>query len=205
MANVDAAFGLRPIRHRNGAPYNGAANPYYKPASYGTAMFVGDPAIVTGTSNTANVERPGLGDFIPGTLPEVNVATAGATNDITGIVIGFGANPDALERAYSPASTEDIVWLADDPDLVFEVQEDSVGGALAATDVAQNADLAAGAGGSTVTNFSSWELDSNTANTTNTLQVRIERLVSRADNEIGNQAKWEVSILQHSMRNKTGV
>lgn len=202
MANADAAFGLRPVKHRSGAPYNGAANPYYKPASYATAMFVGDPALVTGTSNTAEVTFPGVGNFIAGTLPEINVAAD--TGDISGVVVGFGTDPNALELAYSPASTEAIVWLADDPDLMFEVQEDSVGGALAATDVAQNSNLVAGSG-STVTNLSGWEIDSSDANTTNTLQVRLERLVNRADNEIGTNAKWLVSILQHSSRNATGV
>lgn len=202
MANVDAAFGLRPVSHRNGAPYNGAANAYYKPSTYATAMFVGDPALITGTSNTAEVTFPGLGSHIPGTLPEINVAAD--TGGITGIVVGFGADPNALERAYSPASTEAIVWLADDPDLMFEVQEDSVGGALAATDVGQNSNLVAGTG-STVTNLSAWEIDSSDANTTATLQIRIERLVNRSDNEIGTNAKWLVSIVVHTMRTALGV
>jgi len=52
MANTDAPFGLRPIRHRNGAPYNGAFNHYYVASSYATALFVGDPVVKTGTSNT---------------------------------------------------------------------------------------------------------------------------------------------------------
>lgn len=202
MANVDAAFGLRPVSHRNGAPYNGAVNPYYKPASYATAMFAGDPAIITGTANTAEVARPGVGNFIPGTLPEINLA--GVTGGISGIVVAFGADPNALEQAFSPASTEAIVWLADDPDLLFEVQEDSVGGALAVTDVGLNTNLVLGAG-STITNLSTWELDSSLAAVTATLQMRIERLVNRADNEIGNQAKWLVAINVHTARTALGI
>lgn len=45
MANIDAPFGLRPIRHKSGAPYNGAVNPYYVASTYATALFIGDPVI----------------------------------------------------------------------------------------------------------------------------------------------------------------
>jgi len=39
--------------------FNGAVNPYYIPAGYGTALFIGDPVIITGTANTAEVNFPG--------------------------------------------------------------------------------------------------------------------------------------------------
>lgn len=208
MANSDAPRGLRPVRHRNGAPYNGAANPYFVPSSNTTAMFIGDPVVVTGTANTgatALYDGDFGGQFQAGALPEITHATAGAGNDITGIVVAVGPSPDnGLTKQYRAASTAEVVWVADDPDLVFEVQEDSVGSTLAATDVANNADLVSGSG-STITGLSGWELDSNTAGTGNTKQMRIERLVNRVDNEIGAQAKWEVSIVQHSLRNSTGV
>ena len=55
MANVDTPFGLRPIRHRNGAPYNGAVNPYYLRSDYAVATFIGDPVVKTGTSNLVAV------------------------------------------------------------------------------------------------------------------------------------------------------
>lgn len=204
MANADTPFGLRPLRHRNGAPYNGAATPYVVAAGDATALFVGDPVVVTGESNTAEVEAPGAGSFKPGTLPVVTRATAGANNDITGVIVAVAADPTDLENQFRVASTERIVFVADDPDLVFEIQEDSAGGALAAGAVGGNANLVAGAG-SQITGLSGFELDSSTLATTNTLQLRIERLANREDNEIGDQAKWEVSILQHSMLNLTGV
>lgn len=208
MANADRPFGLWPRRHRSGAPYNGAANPYFVPSTDSNAMYLGDPVVVTGTSNTSTLV-PMDGNhgnaYQPGTVPAVQLATAGAGNDITGVIIAVEASPDSgLKNVYRPASTEAIVWVADDPDLVFEAQEDSDGGALAATDVGQNVDLVSGSG-STVTGYSGWELDSSTAGTGSTIQMRLERLVNRLDNEIGNQAKWEVSILQHSRTNKTGV
>ena len=77
MANVDARFGLSPIRHKSGAAYNGAVNPYYIPSSYGTALYIGDPVIKMATgSNTAAVTVPGAGSFAIGTCPEINKAVA---------------------------------------------------------------------------------------------------------------------------------
>ena len=100
MANADTPFGLRPIKHRNGAPYNGAMNPYYKAAGYGTALFVGDPVLkYTDGSNAAGVTAPGLGEFAIGTLPEVRLAPVTDNTLITGVIVGFGANPDCLTSA----------------------------------------------------------------------------------------------------------
>lgn len=203
MANSDASFGLRPVRHRNGAPYNGAANPYYVPSSYATALFIGDPVKTTGTSNTAEVSAPGAGNFPAGSLPEIN--RAGATGDITGVIVGFAADATSLENQYNPASTERIVFVADDPELMFEVQEDSDTSTLAATSVGLNANVIFTNAGSTTSGQSGAELDSSTAATTATLQLRLERLANRADNEVGANAKWLVSILQHSALNSTGV
>mgnify|MGYP006137790821 CR=1 FL=1 len=45
MANVDRPSGLKPVRHKSGAPYNGAANPYFIPSGYATALYVGDPVV----------------------------------------------------------------------------------------------------------------------------------------------------------------
>jgi len=60
MANIDAPFGLRPLRHRNGAPYNGAVNPYYIAGDV-AALFIGDPVVKTGESNTAAITVPAAG------------------------------------------------------------------------------------------------------------------------------------------------
>ena len=45
MANTDAPFGFRPVMHRGGAPYNGAANMY----ALDTAAF--PDAVATGTGD----------------------------------------------------------------------------------------------------------------------------------------------------------
>lgn len=198
MANTNAPFGLRPIRHKSGAPYNGANNPYYLPSSYATAMFIGDPVIRTGTSNTAEVTVPGGGNFGIGTLPEINKATAGDGNRITGVIVGFSPLPTNLGAQYNPASTERVAYVCDDPDVVFEIQAD---GAIPAASVSLNAVLIYTQSGSTTTGLSGVELDTTSdvpaADASN--QLLILRAVNRADNDTTlTRAKVEVMINQHT-------
>lgn len=204
MPNLNSPFGLRPSRHKNGAPYNGAVNPYYIPSSYGTALYVGDPVIITGTSNTAEVTAAGYGKFGPGTLPEINKATAAGGAYISGVIVGFAPLPTDLGKQYNAASTERVALVCDDPDVLFEVQEDIGGTALAAVSVGLNVDMIFTNAGSTVTGMSGVEIDRSTAATTNTLQFKIMRLVNRVDNEIGDYAKWLVMANLHTQRDLTG-
>lgn len=198
MANADTPFGLRPIKHRNGATYNGAINPYYIPSTYATALFIGDAVIKTGTSNTAGVTLPSAGEFAIGTLPEINAAAAGDGNRITGVIVGFSPDPAGLDRKHNPASTERIAYVCDDPDVIFEIQAD---GAVPAASVGLNAVLIATHSGSTTTGLSGMELDTTSdvpaADASN--QLLILRQVNRPDNEpnlIHN--KIEVLINQHT-------
>jgi hypothetical protein len=203
MANADTPFGLRPVRHRSGAPYNGAANPYYKAAGYGTALYVGEVVVKTGTANTARASAPSLGEFNIATLPEIQKTTAGdSSTDAerqTGVVVGFGANPDNLSRVYSPASTEAIVWVCDDPSVVFEAQCPS---AIAATQIGLNAILLDTHAGSTVTGLAGVEIDGGDGTAPGadaSYQVLILRAVNRTDNETNAvHNKLEVVLNNHT-------
>lgn len=180
MANGNAPWGLIPRRQRSGETENGALNEYYVDPGYATALFVGDPVILSGSGS-------------PEGVPGVVLATAGATNRITGVVVGFRPDPGIVALGYRAASTAGYVLVADNPDTEYEIQEDSVGGALAVTAIGQNADLVAAAG-NTYVRRSGWMLDSSTAGTGATLQVRIVGFEQRADNEIGQYGKWLVRI-----------
>jgi len=199
MANTDTPMGLRPIRHRNGAPYNGAVNYYSVPASYGTALFVGDPVVKTGTANTTELSAPGAGTFPIGTLPEINKAAAGTTNRITGVVVAVCADPGNLGIIYNPASTAAVIAVCDDPDVIFEIQSDGVSTAAM---MGLNAVLVYTNAGSTVTGRSGAELSIGTAPATTVgFQLNILRLVNRVDNEIGEFSKLEVRINTHTETN----
>jgi hypothetical protein len=190
MPNANTPYGLRPVRHRNGAPYNGAATRYAVPASDGTALYLGDPVILAGSADADGIAT-------------VTKATAGSGAYMLGPVVGV--EPVTRDSTtYRAASELRYVYVADDPDLIFEVQEDAVGGALAAVDVGLNADWIDGSG-STVTGLSGVQLDTSTKATTNTLQLRILGFSQKVDNAIGANAKVLVAINLHSLRNQTGV
>lgn len=189
MANSNAPTGLVPVRYASGAPYNGACNIYYVPASDGTALFLGDPVIIAGDSDTNGIST-------------VTRATAGATNRVTGVVVGFRPSTTIVANGYRAASTAEYVYVSDDPNLLYEVQEDAIGGALPTTAVGLNADLIAGAG-STATRLSGWQLDSSTAATGATLQTRIIGFVVRRDNTPG-QANAKV-LVRINLPTETGA
>jgi len=189
MANADAAFGLRPIRYASGAPYNGAVNKYYVPSSDSTAIYVGGLVKMAGSADA---------DGVPSVTG--NVATG---DTVIGVVVSVDADTADSTR-YRAASTERYVYVADDPSLLFAVQEDSVGGALAATNVGNTADLTGFTSGSTVSALSSIEIDSSTAVAPGTDEdVQIIRLWNAPDNEIGNNAIWEVRLLNHAFAGDT--
>lgn len=204
MANVDSPFGLRPLRYIDGSPYNGAANPYYINSTYGTALFVGDPVIkVAGGSNAASVQGASVGDFPIGTLPEIEKATAGDGNRITGVIVGFAELPTDLSKQYNPASTERVALVCDDPRVVFEIQAD---GAIPAASVGLNAVLIYTHSGSTTSGLSGVELDTTSdvpaADASN--QLLILRAMNRPDNDTTlTHAKVEVMINQHTQTQGT--
>lgn len=199
MANADAPRGGIPVRHRNGAPYNGAGTVYHVPASYATALFVGDPVIVVTASSDANG------------VPTVQLATAAGGNFITGFIqsLAFHGDPAVPvlrdSGRFHAASTLGYVLVCDDPDVLFEFQEDGVAGAMGAGAAGRNVDLVAGTG-SAVTGWSGWELDSSTLAVTATLQMRVLAPIERADNDVTlTNAKWLCAVNLHTQRPALGI
>lgn len=202
MANSDAAFGLTPIRNGLGSPWHaGMAQPYYIASAYGTALYIGDPVIVTGDQNSTELDG-----FPAGALQRIEIATAAGGNYVSGVIVGLGVDWDNLTKPYWAASTTGarVVWVCDDPEAIFICQEDSDGAALTYASGSLNVDLVSGTG-STYTSKSAWELDSSTAATTNTLQMRLLRLHPSPDNALGNNAVWECKINLHTSRYTTGI
>jgi hypothetical protein len=188
MANPDRPMGLQPVRNLSGSPYNGATNPYSTAAGDSVAILCGDPVTLAGTSQTINgqvyldVARAATGDILVGVMTSVQPITA-----------------DSLR--YRAASTQRIINVCDDPNVEFEIQEVSGGTALTANDAGLNANFVVAAG-STATGMSGVELNNATEAATNTLDLLIARFVNRADNEIGEHAKWIVRINRHQYANQ---
>lgn len=194
MANVDSAFGLRPVRYLSGAPWNGQCRRYLLPSSDTNNRFIGDPLTLGGDAGAAAL----VVDGIPAQgLPTCAIGVAGAA--WVGVIVGFEVNPANLGIRYGAASRNRIALVVDDPSVIFEIQEVSGGTALTSAAVGLNANGVAGAG-STATGISAWELDNSTEADTVTLNLKILGLSQREDVEYGEHAKWEVLINNHLFR-----
>lgn len=195
MANSNTPFGLRPVGGIGGGVYSGKITQYSVPASDGTAIFVGDPVKLAGTSQIINGQ----------VFSDVTQAATG--NVIVGIVVGVLADTrDSL--TYRAASTQRVLLVCDDPNALFEIQQVSGGTPLTANDVGLNANFVVAAG-STVTGYSGVTLDNTTEATTNTLDLKIVGMPNRADNDVGtavgtgaDASKFYVRINRHQFVNQ---
>jgi len=185
MANANAPAGLRPVRYLSGAPYNGAANRYSIPSTDSTAVYIGGMVKPAGSADANGVMT------VTG-----NVSTG---NAVIGVVVGVEP-VTASSTIYREASVDRYVWVADDPNLVFAVQEDAVGGALAVTAVGNSADGIGFTSGSTTTGLSSLQLDTSTATASGdaTEDFLIVGFLQRPNNEVGvANAKVLVRLNNH--------
>lgn len=195
MANANAPRGLVPYRRSSGEPYNGAANLYYVPASVASNIFPGDP--VTFLTNAADANG----------VPAVTLATAGSSNYILGAMVSrvIGGDPaQAVTRdqvLYTQSGVGGYILVADDPDLLYMVQEN---GNMGAGAPGRNVNLVSGSG-STQYGVSGWQLNSSSLATTNTLQMKVLRALQEGDNAPGTYAKWLCRINLNALTNTTGV
>lgn len=198
MANANRPSGFTPVGYLNGAPWTGKARLYSIAANYGTALYIGDPVISSGTSDANGV--PGI----------VIGATTGA---LRGVIVGLSkyegmvGNPSNLDITYRPAS-DPSVWyamVADDPNIIFEVQEESNGTQLAATEIGLNTISKSGTGNGFVSGWMIPSATGATPNTTATLQLRLLGLSRKPGNAFGAYAKHLVQINVHELAHGTGA
>lgn len=183
MANSDAARGLSPVRYLSGAPYTGACNRYYIPSTDNVAVYVGGLVKPAGSADADGIMT------VTG-----NVSTG---NQVVGVVVAV----EPIHRdstLYREASVSRYVYVADDPNLLFEVQDDGAS-ALAATNVGMTADLTGFTSGSTTTGQSAIEISTATATASGdgTEDVLMVGLALRSDNAFGVNAKWLVRLNNH--------
>lgn len=198
MANVSRVNGFRPVKYLNGAPWNGQANLYFIPSGDATATFIGDLVTLDSSGDPS-----GSGGNGYGVRSVVQGVAAGA---VVGAIVGFAIDPTNLNTPqYRAASTGRYVYVADDPNLLFEAQEDAVGGALALADIGLNVDFVVGSG-STTTGTSGMQIDTSTKATTATLPLKLVEFSRRQDNEVGSaNAKVVVKINNHQNAAATGT
>ena len=194
MSNLNTPSGLRPVSTL-GAVNSGAIRVFSVPSGDGTAIYIGDPVKIAGTSQ-----------FINGGVYS-DVAQAATGDVICGVVVGVVADTrDSL--IYRAASTQRLLLVNVDPNTIYEVQQVSTGTALTANDVGLNVNFVVAAG-STVTGLSGVTLDNTTEATTNTLDLKIVGMPLRADNDFGSavgtgaaSSKFLVRINRHLFSNQ---
>lgn len=200
MANANRPSGLTPVGYLNGSDWDGKARLYSIAANYGTALYIGDPVVSSGTSDALGTQ---------------GIAIYNGTGAIRGVIVGLSkyegmvGNPSNLDITYRPAS-DPAVWyamVADDPNILFEVQENANGTQLAAADIGLNTILKSGTGNGYV---SGWQLSSATdatPNTTATLAVRLLGLSRKpaGTNVFGAYAKHLVQFNVHELAHGTGA
>jgi len=192
LANTNAPFGMRPVRYVDGRPYNGAVELYFATGATGV-IRPGDPVVEAGSANTSEVQG-----YAPGTLPTCTIALDGDADPITGVCVAvLPVTRDSL--IYRETSTDRIIMVARGYDLVFEVQADAGGTALAATDVGLHAVLTAA---TTTTLRSDWTLSTSDAPANDpSNQLKILGFGKGPKNEIGAYAVVEVLINNHMLAN----
>ena len=184
MANVNAPFGLRPVRHLNGSPWNGQTIRCYLHGSYAVAMFVGDPVQYQTELNYKDTT---------GKHPSIMLCAGSTTTTVFGVITSFEPDPDNLSLQYNPASNERYANVCLAGDVIFQIQDDGAG-APTAVFVGQNTTMTAGSRTGTIDGLSAYVLDSTTPTTTQAHPLHILRVSDIEDNTLGDYCIYDVII-----------
>jgi hypothetical protein len=117
--------GFRPVQDISGSDYTGKVQTYGVASGHATLLAVGDLVTVTGTADATTGQAL------------VDASSAGTGNPITGVIVAIDKNISNLEQKGLPAGTAGFVKVAVDPNLLLEAEIS--GGAIAVTDVENNA------------------------------------------------------------------
>lgn len=207
MANPNRPSGFTPVGYLNGAQWNGAARIYSIAAAYGTALYVGDPVISSGTADAFGVAGIAIGATTGGLRGVIaGLFDSGSTTAVMGSPsVGSIINSNI---AYRPASNANVWYAAvvDDPNVIFSVQEESNGTQLSAAEVGLNQISKSGTGNGFVSGWMIPSMTGATAAATATLQLKLLGLAQlpAGTNVFGAYAKWLVQINVHELGHGTG-
>lgn len=181
MANIDKAFGLRPIGNLSAT---GAQKQYgYEIAdNQAGTIFQGDLVVLTA-------------GYISRFLPASHTAAVGVFNGCNYIdpTTGKPTWKNYYPGSVNITSGKIIADVIDDPSQLFLVQVDA---GFTAADVGKNADVI-GTGGSTTTGLSTMELNSATLAVTAALNLKTVGIYNVPGNDFGTNAVVIVKINEH--------
>lgn len=179
MANTNAPYGFRPLRHGSGGVIRHSKRRIA--SGYATAIYAGDPVKLL---NTGVINLAAAGDRILGIFAGCNLVKSDGT-------VMFSPYWPASTASLGAADVEAFVY--DDPNIIYQVQS---GGTPAVADIGLLADHVAGTG-SAVTGQSGAYLSGTMA--TGTASFRILDFVNKPDNEVGHYADLEVQLFESEL------
>jgi hypothetical protein len=166
---IDKTYGFKPVNRLDGLPYAGAIRQIPVAPAYATAILNGD---------TVKVDTNGY-------IVAASTTDSGA---VIGVLVGCSyinsLSQPTFSQAYPAATSTStnmaMAFVVDDPSAVFKVVATVAGSttptAYARSIVGANVALVANVG-STTTGDSYYGIDGSSANTTNTLPVRVVDVV----------------------------
>jgi len=200
---VDKSYGFKPINRLDGLPYAGAIRQIPIAAAYATAILNGDTVAIDTTGYLVAKTTTNSGDSV-------------------GVLVGcqyVNSNGQTVEGQYyrAAASTSTALafgYVVDDPNAVFKVV--AVGNSTTTTPAAYSRALVgsnvalATATGSTATGDSYYGINGASADTTNTLPVRVIDVVPESatgprDNSSTTYYEFLVKFNLHQYTDTTGV
>lgn len=217
--NVSKPVGLSPTKYLNGAKWTGQANMYFIPAADTNGYSPGD-LVTLGAAGDPNTGLAGITLATAGNAAVgVVVAVGIGTNPVGFSGQGGGAggpliNPNNLAVTSRPAAAQAAGWyalIADDPNIIFEIQEGGAGTNLTQAVIGNNANILYAAPATGVV-YSGTTLNNASVATTATLNLKIMSLAQRIDNHFstspatgGGGQKWNVLINNHQYKGGTGT
>ncbi len=182
MANVNAPFGLKPLRKLGGGNIN--QTEYSIATTYATAIYTGDPVQLTSTSSQ-------IAQAEAGNVDNIGVFCGCSYTDSTGATVFSPYWP-----GVSDGKTDIKAWVVDDPDVIFEMQAD----ACAATEIGLVVVWNLGTGSTKSGLSGAYAVVNGTSSTSGAGKgLRVMRLINRPDNAYGTYAKIEVMFAEHSL------
>lgn len=213
MANVNRPTGLTPVKYLNGADWDGRGNVYEIGTANTDIIRIGDP--VTKDLTLANCDT---------TSGLMAVKLAASTNMIVGVVLAVGTqyngpyvDPRDLTKNYAPATKAVPYYalVADDPNIIYEIQEEKGTTQMSTAYVGCNQILVADtpattlAAGQTISAYQVACVTTGTPAATATFDFKLIGLSQRYDsittkNAYGAYAKWLVKLNLPFWANTTG-
>lgn len=196
MANYAAGF--RPVKSLTGAPYTGACNIYVVPGAETVSVAVGDLVKLSDSAAiggyTAVEAVSAVGDVIVG-------AVVGICMTVPDGSMTRGSSPVLDTPVFIPGAETGAkyVYVADDPNLIFQTQASTT---YTADQVGLNAQVSITTP-NTTTGSSQMKMDASLLAVTNTHGLRFVGVVLSPDNTIGAaDSAVLVKINRHAYANQ---